>query len=78
VYVLPLLFAGSLIDGATLMASFYRKEVLPAAIQALQASGYRLVTVAECTGKEPYLKSDSPPLTPVSTFCSYFVHGIIE
>ncbi|EKM77491.1 hypothetical protein AGABI1DRAFT_108021 [Agaricus bisporus var. burnettii JB137-S8] len=43
------------------------KDVLPAAIQILQNSGYRLVTVAECTGREPYLMSDAPPLTPACT-----------
>ncbi|XP_006457414.1 hypothetical protein AGABI2DRAFT_212813 [Agaricus bisporus var. bisporus H97] len=51
------------------------KDILPAAIQILQNSGYRLVTVAECTGREPYLKSDAPPLTPVSAVCPYPVHG---
>ncbi|KAJ3493926.1 hypothetical protein NLJ89_g10913 [Agrocybe chaxingu] len=31
------------------------RDVLPYAIQQLQDSGYRLVTLAECLGKDPYL-----------------------
>ena len=32
----------------------YRYDVLPHAIQVLQNAGYRLVTVAECVGQNPY------------------------
>jgi len=44
---------------------FFRREVLPAAIKTLKDGGYRLVSVAECLGKEAYLK-DAPPLLKVS------------
>ncbi|KAG8686469.1 Carbohydrate esterase 4 protein, partial [Ceratobasidium sp. 395] len=36
------------------------KQVLPYAIQKLQAAGYQLVTVAECLGKQPYQSVGSP------------------
>lgn len=49
---------------------FYRREVLPAAIKTLKDGGYRLVSVAECLGKEAYLK-DAPPLPKVSRFAIY-------
>jgi len=49
---------------------FYRREVLPAAIKTLKDGGYRLVSVAECLGKEAYLK-DPPPLPKVSLFSTY-------
>jgi hypothetical protein len=39
---------------------FYRREVLPYAIEVLQAAGYKLVTVAECLGENPYLRVDAP------------------
>jgi hypothetical protein len=35
-------------------------QVLPHAISVLQASGYRLVTVAECLGVEPYQSVTTP------------------
>jgi len=35
-------------------------EVLPYAIQKLQAAGYNLVTLAECLGMEPYQSVGSP------------------
>ena len=49
---------------------FYRREVLPAAIKTLKDGGYRLVSVAECLGKEAYLK-DPPPLPKVSRFATH-------
>ncbi|KAG6812666.1 hypothetical protein H0H92_001424 [Tricholoma furcatifolium] len=35
-------------------------EVLPHAIQVLQGAGYKLVSVAECLGMEPYLSQVQP------------------
>ncbi|KAF9445255.1 carbohydrate esterase family 4 protein [Macrolepiota fuliginosa MF-IS2] len=46
------------------------KDVLPAAIKTLKGAGYRLVTVAECTGRGPYMKADAPPLPPSDLDCS--------
>lgn len=48
----------------------HRREVLPAAIRTLKDAGYRLVSVAECTGREPYLNVDASALPPVSS--SYY------
>lgn len=45
------------------------KDVLPAAIKTLQDAGYRLVTVAECTGREPYMKAGAPPMPPSNLNC---------
>ncbi|KAL9709440.1 hypothetical protein Ac2012v2_007175 [Leucoagaricus gongylophorus] len=45
------------------------REVLPAAIKTLKDGGYRLVSVAECLGKEAYLK-DAPPLPKSDLNCS--------
>ena len=36
------------------------REVLPHAIDALQGAGYRLVTVAECLGAQPYTNVRRP------------------
>ncbi|KAJ3575534.1 hypothetical protein NP233_g1039 [Leucocoprinus birnbaumii] len=44
-------------------------EVLPAAIKTLKEAGYRLVSVAECVGKEPYLKDTSKSLPKSSLSC---------
>ncbi|KEP47598.1 carbohydrate esterase family 4 protein [Rhizoctonia solani 123E] len=41
-------------------------DVLPYAIQKLQAAGYRLVTVAECLGEQPYQSVGSPQTPDVS------------
>ena len=41
---------------------FYRHQVLPYTIKELQKAGYKLVTVAECLGQEPY-HSQGPPST---------------
>jgi len=35
-------------------------QVLPYAIQKLQAAGYRLVSLAECLGMDPYLSTQAP------------------
>ncbi|KXN93059.1 Chitin deacetylase, partial [Leucoagaricus sp. SymC.cos] len=43
----------------------YRNDVLPSVLKKLKDAGYRLVSVAECVGKEPYLK-DAPALPSVS------------
>ncbi|KXN80799.1 Chitin deacetylase [Leucoagaricus sp. SymC.cos] len=40
-------------------------DVLPSVLKKLKDAGYRLVSVAECVGKEPYLK-DAPALPSVS------------
>ena len=42
---------------------FFRHDVLPYAIKVLQKAGYKLVTVAECLGQQPYL-SVGPPSQP--------------
>ncbi len=44
------------------------REVLPHAIDTLQAAGYRLVTVAECLGLEAYTKVGAPGTPDVCTF----------
>ncbi|KAF8756196.1 Polysaccharide deacetylase [Rhizoctonia solani] len=44
-------------------------EVLPYAIQKLQAAGYRLVTVAECLGEQPYQSVGSPQTPDASWTC---------
>ncbi|KIL57645.1 carbohydrate esterase family 4 protein [Amanita muscaria Koide BX008] len=45
-------------------------ETIPYAIQKLQAAGYRLVTVAECLGKNPYQSVGSPaPYDPSTWHC---------
>ncbi|TFK16941.1 carbohydrate esterase family 4 protein, partial [Coprinopsis marcescibilis] len=41
-------------------------QVLPYAIQKLQAAGYRLVSVAECLGIQPYQKVSAPSARDVS------------
>ncbi|KAF5346467.1 hypothetical protein D9756_010073 [Leucocoprinus leucothites] len=46
------------------------REVLPAAIKTLKDAGYRLVSVAECVGKEPYLKDNTKPLPKSNLSCS--------
>ena len=46
-------------------------QVLPYAIQKLQAAGYKLVTVAECLGKQPY-QSQAAPQTVSTSFRSTF------
>ncbi|KAF8673085.1 Polysaccharide deacetylase [Rhizoctonia solani] len=44
-------------------------DVLPHAIQKLQAAGYRLVTVAECLGEQPYQSVGSPQTPDASWTC---------
>ncbi|KAM6490148.1 carbohydrate esterase family 4 protein [Amanita muscaria] len=47
-----------------------KTETIPYAIQKLQAAGYRLVTVAECLGKNPYQSVGSPaPYDPSTWHC---------
>lgn len=41
--------------------------LLPYAIKALKAKGYKLVTVAECLGKSAYLSETKPKAKDVST-----------
>ncbi|KAM6490152.1 carbohydrate esterase family 4 protein [Amanita muscaria] len=43
-------------------------EILPYAIEKLQAAGYKLVTVAECLGKQPYQYVSPPAQYDVSTW----------
>ena len=50
--------------------SFYRHQVLLYAIKELQKAGYKLVTVAECLGQQPY-HSQGPPST--RDVCVYFI-----
>lgn len=40
--------------------------VLPYAIQKLQGAGYKLVTLAECLGEQPYSKTGPPQQRTVS------------
>jgi hypothetical protein len=47
-----------------------RYDVLPFAIKALQTAGYRLVTLAECVGQNPYQWVGSPQ-TPGVCFTSF-------
>ncbi|CAE6412646.1 unnamed protein product [Rhizoctonia solani] len=44
-------------------------EVIPYAIQKLQAAGYRLVTLAECLGQQPYQSVGSPQTPDASWTC---------
>ncbi|CUA76241.1 hypothetical protein RSOLAG22IIIB_12144 [Rhizoctonia solani] len=44
-------------------------DVLPYAIQKLQAAGYKLVTVAECLGEQPYQSVGSPQTPDASWTC---------
>lgn len=47
-------------------------QVLPYAIQKLQAAGYRLVSLSECTGLPAYQSVGSPGVRDVSIhFLSY-------
>ena len=46
-----------------------RFEVLPVAIDVLQQAGYKLVTLAECVGQNPYQWVGSPQ-TPGVRFTS--------
>jgi len=47
-----------------------RFDVLPFAINVLQQAGYRLVTLAECVGQNPY-QSVGSPQTPAVRFTSF-------
>ncbi|PFH45874.1 carbohydrate esterase family 4 protein [Amanita thiersii Skay4041] len=44
-------------------------QTLPYAIQRLQAAGYRLVTLAECLGKQPYQSVQAPGVKDASWHC---------
>ncbi|KJA21037.1 carbohydrate esterase family 4 protein [Hypholoma sublateritium FD-334 SS-4] len=44
-------------------------QVLPYAIQRLQAAGYKLVTLAECLGKKPYQSVVAPSTRDSSWVC---------
>ncbi|CEL53830.1 hypothetical protein RSOLAG1IB_06611 [Rhizoctonia solani AG-1 IB] len=44
-------------------------EVIPYAIQKLQAAGYKLVTLAECLGQQPYQSVGSPQTPDASWTC---------
>ncbi|KAF8925905.1 Carbohydrate esterase 4 protein [Haplosporangium bisporale] len=44
-------------------------KVLPYAIKVLQGAGYKLVTVAECLGENPYLRVDTPSARDSSWHC---------
>ncbi|TFK95805.1 carbohydrate esterase family 4 protein [Pterulicium gracile] len=43
-------------------------NILPYAIQKLQASGYRLVTLAECLGEQPYQWTQAPGVKDPATW----------
>ncbi|TFL06508.1 carbohydrate esterase family 4 protein [Pterulicium gracile] len=45
------------------------RQVLPYAISQLQAAGYRLVTLAECLGKQPYQWTTAPGVKDASWKC---------
>ena len=51
---------------------FYRHEVLPYAIEKLQKAGYKLVTVAECLGEQPYHTWGHPTARDVCQIFSFF------
>ena len=44
--------------------------VAPHAIKVLQSAGYKLVTVAECLGQQPYLSTGPPTAVRFSPFIS--------
>ena len=44
----------------TLIVETTAKDVLPYAIKVLQDKGYKLVTLAECLGVEPYHSVSAP------------------
>ncbi|KAG8767249.1 Carbohydrate esterase 4 protein [Ceratobasidium sp. 428] len=44
-------------------------EVVPYAIQKLQAAGYKLVTLAECLGEQPYQSTGAPGTPDASWTC---------
>ncbi len=57
-------------DGVTDgMVETTAEEIVPHAIAVLQAAGYKLVTVADCLGMEPYQSVTEPPAFYVSIFC---------
>jgi len=63
-------------DFLLLMMSFNHAEqtahvIVPHAIQVLQQNGYRLVTVAECLGMEPY-QSVGQPEQVSRNVCPFF------
>ncbi|EDR09238.1 carbohydrate esterase family 4 protein [Laccaria bicolor S238N-H82] len=45
-----------------------RHQVLPYAIKKLKAAGYRLVSLAECTGLPAYQKTQAPTPRDVRSF----------
>ena len=49
------------------------REIVPHAIRVFQARGYRLVTVAECLGMEPYQSVTTPQNVRQSFFHVYIV-----
>ena len=51
------------------------QQVLPYVIQRLQAAGYRLVTLSECTGLPPY-QSTQPPGTRDVSYQMLFINFI--
>jgi len=44
-------------------------QVLPYALQKLQAAGYRLVSLAECTGYQPYQRTQAPGVRDSTWTC---------
>lgn len=54
------------------MNLFNRHQVLPYAIQKLQAAGYQLVSLSECLGMDPYQSVVSPGTPDVSPLPSRF------
>ena len=56
----------STLDFANALQRLY--IVLPRSIQLLQSKGYKLVTVAECLGMEPYQSVGQPGMPDVSSF----------
>ena len=62
--------------------------VAPHAIKVLQSAGYKLVTVAECLGQQPYLSTGPPTAvsrsslficnnTPIDISCIRFVGHMV-
>ena len=64
--------------------TWFRHQIVPYAIQKLQAAGYRLVTVAECLGIQAYktvgspgtpnVRSGASPLTKILTYVANAVY----
>jgi len=59
------------------MLDFCSHQIVPYAIQRLQAAGYKLVTVAECLGMPAYQSVSAPGVRDVGIFTYFhYVHWL--